>query len=382
MLLPRCCVPIWPNRAVAGAAALFFVAAGVFSAAPVRAAGGSPSEQYVAALRNFPPRPGLTLDLAAQAPDTYRGMTLEVTGRLLGMARTDEGASLMLSTGRNGSLVLQMSRLPDWIQPGDRLRVLIVVAGNPTAGATIGMPDLEVVAVASAADIEAAEMRWRTEGAARRAARDRRSRAGMGQASAALRGGGTAAAGRRASLDARSAQLSRSLSPNARAVFEPYRAAIRSFNRRLSEREVDAITSSILLFSERYDVDPRLVMALMIAESSFNPNVTSHKGAMGLGQLMPAEANRLGLTNPYDPVQNIAGSIYLLRGRLDKYSGGAGQQNLSMQHIILALASYNAGMGAVKKYKGVPPYRETRNYVKKVERIYRQLCGSQGGAPS
>jgi soluble lytic murein transglycosylase-like protein len=165
-------------------------------------------------------------------------------------------------------------------------------------------------------------------------------------------------------------------------VFEPYRAAIRSFNRRLSEREVDAITSSILLFSERYDVDPRLVMALMIAESSFNPNVTSHKGAMGLGQLMPAEANRLGLTNPYDPVQNIAGSIYLLRGRLDKYSGGAGQQNLSMQHIILALASYNAGMGAVKKYKGVPPYRETRNYVKKVERIYRQLCGSQGGAPS
>jgi hypothetical protein len=58
MLLPRCCVPIWPNRAVAGAAALFFVAAGVFSAAPVRAAGGSPSEQYVAALRNFPPRPG------------------------------------------------------------------------------------------------------------------------------------------------------------------------------------------------------------------------------------------------------------------------------------------------------------------------------------
>jgi soluble lytic murein transglycosylase-like protein len=288
----------------------------------------------------------------------------------------------MLSTGRNGSLVLQMSRLPDWIQPGDRLRVLIVVAGNPTAGATIGMPDLEVVAVASAADIEAAEMRWRPEGAARRAARDRRSRAGMGQASAALRGGGTAAAGRRASLDARSAQLSRSLSPNARAVFEPYRAAIRSFNRRLSEREVDAITSSILLFSERYDVDPRLVMALMIAESSFNPNVTSHKGAMGLGQLMPAEANRLGLTNPYDPVQNIAGSIYLLRGRLDKYSGGAGQQNLSMQHIILALASYNAGMGAVKKYKGVPPYRETRNYVKKVERIYRQLCGSQGGAPS
>jgi soluble lytic murein transglycosylase-like protein len=84
----------------------------------------------------------------------------------------------------------------------------------------------------------------------------------------------------------------------------------------------------------------------------------------------------MGLTNPYDPIQNIAGAVYLLRGRLDHYATGPG---LSMQQIILALASYNAGMGAVKKYGGVPPYRETQNYVKKIERIYTQLCAGDSG---
>jgi soluble lytic murein transglycosylase-like protein len=124
------------------------------------------------------------------------------------------------------------------------------------------------------------------------------------------------------------------------------------------------------------------MVALIIAESDFRPGITSNKGAMGIAQLMPDETQELGLTNPYDPVQNIAGAVYLMRRRLDKYSGGASQQELQMQHIILALASYNAGEGAVKKYKGVPPYRETQNYVKKIERIYRQLCQSETQGPT
>jgi soluble lytic murein transglycosylase-like protein len=171
-----------------------------------------------------------------------------------------------------------------------------------------------------------------------------------------------------------------SLSADVRAVYAPYRAAIRSFNKRLSEGEVDAITTSVLVFSERMEVDPRLVIAVIVAESSFNPSATSRVGAMGLGQIMPGTAREIGLTNPYDPVQNVAGAVYLLKTRLDKYSGGAAKQDLSMRHIVLALAAYNAGMGAVKRHGGVPPYRETRNYVKKVERIYRQLC--REGGPS
>src|SRR6185369_12865749 len=105
---------------------------------------------------------------------------------------------------------------------------------------------------------------------------------------------------------------------------------------------------------------------------------TSNKGAMGLSQLMPDEVDRLKLSNPYDPVQNIAGATFLLKERLNKYSGSGAFKDATMQHIVLALASYNAGMGAVKKYGGVPPYRETQNYVKKIEQIYRQLCQYEG----
>jgi len=340
--------------------------------APVRA--DSPADQYLALRRSNPPPPGLTLDVAARSPDVHGGMTLEIEGRLLGIARSREGASLLIATPRHGALLMEMSRLPSWVQSGDRLRVLAAVAGGAEPDTTrIGMPELLVVAVAAASDIAAAEARWQAE-AGTRAARDRQRRAAERRALGALAALPAAGAAPTASAGGSG------LSAAARSVYESYRAAIRSFNKRLSDGELDAITSALLLFSEQHDVDPRLVVALIIAESSFNPRVTSHKGAMGLGQIMPDEARRLGLTNPYDPVQNIAGAVYLLKGRLDKYSKGAARQDLTMRQIILALASYNAGMGAVKRYGGVPPYRETRNYVKKVERIYRQLCN--GDIPS
>ena len=355
---------------------LLLIAAALFAAAPP-CYGSTPTEQYLAARRTSPPRPGLTLQAAAQNPDACRGMTLEIAGRLLGWARTDEGASLMLATDNNGTLNLTMSRMPDWIQPGERLRALVVIggAGGDGAAAVIGAPDLLIVAVASASDIAAAEARWQAS-EQERVRRGQQTRAAIARAGAVLgqrRGRGSSP---RASLDARSAHLSRSLSPNARAVYEPYRAAIRGYNRRLTEREVDAITSAILIHSEQMGVDPRLVIALVIAESSFDPGATSRVGAMGLGQIMPGTAREIGLANPYDPVQNIAGAVYLLKTRLDKYSAGG---DVTMGRI-LALASYNAGMGAVKRHKGVPPYRETRNYVKKVEKIYRRLCGEGGSS--
>jgi soluble lytic murein transglycosylase-like protein len=354
-----------PARAPLASAVVFLL----LLSAPVRA--DSPADQYLAARRGNPPPQGLTLAVAAQSPDTYRGMTLEIEGRLLGIARSSEGASLLVGVQNHGALLLTMSRVPSWLESGDRLRVLAAIGGAGEPDATqVGMPELLVVAVAAASDISAAELRWQAE-AGTRAARERQRRGAERRVLAALAALPSAAA---------FTPSRTGLSPAVRTVYEAYRAAIRSFNKRLTDGEVDAITSAILLFSEQNDVDPRLVIALMIAESSFNPRVTSNKGAMGLGQLMPDEARKLGLTNPYDPVQNIAGSIYLLKGRLDKYSNGAARQDLTMRHIILALASYNAGMGAVKRYGGVPPYRETRNYVKKVERIYRQLCS--GDVPS
>jgi soluble lytic murein transglycosylase-like protein len=108
-----------------------------------------------------------------------------------------------------------------------------------------------------------------------------------------------------------------------------------------------------------HGLDPALIRAVMKAESAFHPFVVSRAGAQGLMQLMPALSHELGVVNPFDPVQNVSAGARYLRWLLDRHKG----------NLDLTIAAYNAGPGAVAHYKSIPPYRETRQYVKNVKKF-------------
>ena len=131
----------------------------------------------------------------------------------------------------------------------------------------------------------------------------------------------------------------------------------------VSRAEIDNLVAK---YADKNGLDEDFVKAVINQESGFNPNATSKCGAMGLMQLMPSTAQGLGVTNAYDAEQNIEGGTKYLKGLMDRFGNNKS----------LALAAYNAGPNAVKKYGGIPPYAETQNYVKSVLSKYDSLKGA------
>ena len=136
-----------------------------------------------------------------------------------------------------------------------------------------------------------------------------------------------------------------------------------SYEQLLKERQFQEM---ILVASENYEIEAALIKAIIMAESGYNPRAISKVGAKGLMQLMPRTAEALGVEDIYDPEHNINGGVKYFKELLVKYEGD----------IQLALAAYNAGWKNVKRYNGVPPFKATQQYIKKVE-TYRKYYKKQ-----
>ena len=128
-----------------------------------------------------------------------------------------------------------------------------------------------------------------------------------------------------------------------------------------------AFIEEIQMAAEVHTVDDALIRAIIHAESAYQPEALSPKGAQGLMQLMPATQAELEIVDVFDPVSNIEGGTRYLSGLLDQFD----------QNVELAAAAYNAGPGAVTEYGGIPPYKETREYVRRIKILYRRYRSSE-----
>mgnify|MGYP001052750685 CR=1 FL=1 len=291
------------------------------------------------------------------------GSVMEIRGRLSGISKrsqvsgeqTKKLGCIIITTETSGSFVVETDSIPDE-NLGTRLACLVkVVEGNP-----MSTGGLELLAWTYDVELERAENESKTISYGTTQTKPIQAR---------LSNNTTSVNQSPISKHPKAKPLS------AKDYVAIYAKAIKGFNRRLSDSEAETIARSILGFSYRYKLDARLVCAVILAESNFRIDATSRCGAMGLGQLMPGTAAGLGISNPYDPVENVYGSVRYIRSMLDRMSGKKQWNELTWKDLALALAAYNAGPGAVKKHGGIPPYRETQNYVRKVTQIYKKLCG-------
>ncbi|MFI5386914.1 MAG: lytic transglycosylase domain-containing protein [Fimbriimonadales bacterium] len=280
---------------------------------------------------------------------------MELKGTVKGTFQVGNRFSLLVERTDGKTETVDSDAMPDWLQGGNEIPARLLIKATRS---NENMP-LKALLIAAAPEeqirpIEDEEQRKIQEAAARRA------KASQGNP---LFG----------DLPLRKQSVPREWNLPSSDATPYYAAFIKRENPRLSNAKATEIATGIIGFSLKYGVDARLIMAMVMTESDFNPGETSNKGAMGLGQLMPSNVQDMGVNNAYDTMENLSATVRLVRGHLNDYSSRSG--GLTFDGLVLALAAYNAGPGAVRKYGGVPPYRETQDYVRKVIRRYYAFCG-------
>ncbi len=304
-------------------------------------------EEYLKVRKRY----GITQPTTAFALETLQGRgILEVRAVIKGVVK-GETASILLETAGGKGISLPAPPSESWLLvPGTRARLLVEAERKGVGSPLVG----KVLSACPEQEIAGWEERMRREEERKR------------QESAKVPG--------RQQVSSGNAPKGGAWTLSPQEAIPYYANFISSYNRRLSRDQALRIAHGIIGYSLQYGVDARLILAMVLVESGFNPNATSPKGAQGLGQLMPGTAQGLGVRNAYDIYENLYGTVRLIRGHLDRYKIKTpdGQEYAD---LVLALAAYNAGSGAVSRHRGVPPYRETQNYIQKVISLYLRFCG-------
>jgi soluble lytic murein transglycosylase-like protein len=291
---------------------------------------------------------GITAAASEAALESFVGVrVVEIEGSVSGVLKMNGTNSLMISRPDGNPQPVTADTVPEWLEAGNvSARMLVRAYRKSPEGALTA----RLLAVSPAPPVEA-------EDSARLAREEAASRR---KASLATRFVPTTTAAKRVwTLPASQA-------------CGYYAAFIKRENPRLSAEKAYEIAQAILGFSIHFGVDARLIMAMVMVESGFDPTSTSHSGAQGLGQLMPGTARWMGVSNAYDTTENLYGTVKLVRTHLQTYRAKTGDAFAS---LVLMLAAYNAGEGAVARHGGVPPYRETQAYVRRVIQLYRRFSG-------
>lgn len=311
---------------------------------------GQSLEDYLAQRKKY----GISQASGIQALEVFVGKrVLEVQGQIKGSFSVNQKHVILVERSDGEPLQIQSSFMPEWIGGGEVSARLLVYAERSSENVEMQATLISVAPEWKIAEIE--------REAARKAALNKPKVNDKKPPMNSLSRGSFA-------------KNSANWNLPASDVIPIYAGFIKGRNKRLSDAQAYEIARGIVGFSLQYGVDARLILAMVMVESGFNPSATSGAGAQGLGQLMPGTAKSLGITNPYDTLQNLYGTVRTIRGHIERQSK---RSEDDFENICLALAAYNAGSGAVRKYNGIPPYAQTQNYIKKVVSLYYAFLGKK-----